>query len=45
MAAHGHDGQGEHQVQRPQQQEAAEEVVVRGGDLAHGLGELDDGDD
>ena len=45
VAAYRHDGQREHQIQCAEQQKPAEEVVVRGGDLAHGLGQLDDGDD
>lgn len=45
VAAYEHDGQGQAEVEGAEQQEAAEEVVVRGAYLAHGLRQLYDRDD
>ena len=39
-----HDGKRETKIERPKQQEATEEIVVRSADLAHRLGELDNRD-
>lgn len=38
VATDEHDGKREAKIERPKQQEATEEIVVRGADLAHGLG-------
>lgn len=38
VATDEHDGEREAKIERSEQQEATEEIIVRGADLAHGLG-------
>lgn len=45
MTTDSHDRQGEDQIERTEQEETSEEVVVRRRDLAYGLREFDDRDD
>ena len=44
VATDEHDGKREAKIERPKQQEATEEIVVRGANLAHGLSKLDNCD-
>ena len=44
VAADEHDGKREAKIERSEQQETAEEIIVRSADLAHGLSKFDNCD-